>query len=88
VGLSFFKFFCMPSIHPELNQQTRQHPQTDYSVLITLKGSSLPAALNNKGKFVLANKVFSARISGQEIQSLAGNDEIEAIEPDMEMGTL
>jgi len=78
----------MPSIHPELDQQTRQHPQTDYSVLITLKGTALPAALGNKGKFVLANKVFSARISGQEIQSLAANDEIEAIEPDMEMGTL
>jgi len=78
----------MSFIQPELKQQIQQHPQENYAVLITLKGSSLPAALSNKGKFVFADKIFSARISGQEIQSLADNKEIEAIEPDKELGML
>ena len=90
MDLSFliFKSFFMAFLPPELNHETRLHPQATYSVLITLKGSSLPQELTNKGKFVLAGKVFSARISGQEIQSYAHNDQIDAIEPDAEVGTM
>ena len=82
----FLKYFIMVFIQPELKHQAQLHPQADYAVLITLKGSTLPTALAGKGQFVMANKIFSARISGQEIQSIANNEEIEAIEPDSEMG--
>jgi len=88
MGLSFLNIILMSFIQPELRQQIQQNPQENYAVLITLKGNSLPAALSNKGKFVFADKIFSARISGQEIQSLADNTEIEAIETDREMGIL
>lgn len=81
----FLKYFYMAFVHPELNHQARLHPQTNYSVLITLKGTTLPSELTGKGQFVLANKIFSATISGQEIQSFANNEEVEAIEPDAEM---
>lgn len=78
----------MAFISPDFDRQIQQKPQAVYPVLITLKGSSLPPGLSGKGKFILAGKVFSARISGQEIQSFVHHNEIEAIEPDVEMGTM
>jgi len=78
----------MAVIHQSLNEQVKSNPQASYPVLITLKGTALPPELANKGKFIFTNKIFAARLSGQEIQSYAKNKEIEAIEPDTEMGLL
>jgi hypothetical protein len=78
----------MASISPDLEEQIKQAPQNDYSVIITLKGEQLPSALEHKGKFIMANKIYSATISGKEIESLIGNSEIEAIEADTEMHAL
>jgi hypothetical protein len=49
---------------------------------------TLPESLANKGNFVMANKIFSAKISGTEIKQLLNEAEIDAIEPDMEMSVL
>lgn len=78
----------MAFIQPDLRRQSQQNPQSVYPVLITLKGAALPPELADKGKFVFTNKIFAAKISGQEIQSFAGNEEIDAIEPDTEMNTI
>lgn len=78
----------MANISSDLEEKIRQAPENDYSVIITLKGEQLPAALEHKGKFVMANKIYSARVSGKEIESLKTNSEIEAIEADAEMGIL
>lgn len=78
----------MAIISGELSEQINNDPNKDYSVLITLKNDALPTTLTDKGKFVMANKIFSATMSGREIQKLENETEIEAIEPDMEMGIL
>lgn len=78
----------MPIIPDDLNDQIRNNPEKDYSVLITLKNEVLPPSLKNKGKFVMGNKIYSANINGKELQSLSNDSEIEAIEPDVEMGVL
>ena len=78
----------MANISSDLEEQIRQAPHNNYSVIITLKGEQLPPALEHKGKFVMANKIYSARMSGEEIESLKSNSEIEAIEADAEMGIL
>ena len=78
----------MAVIHQSLNEQVKSNPQASYPVLITLKGTALPPELANKGKFIFTNKIFAARLSGQEIQSYAHNDQIDAIEPDAEVGTM
>jgi hypothetical protein len=78
----------MAIIPDDLSEQVSKNPSMDYSVLITLKEDGLPSALLNKGKFIMDNKIYSARISGAEIQSLRNDTKVEAIEPDMEMGIL
>ncbi len=78
----------MATIPEELNEKISKNPEDDYSVLITLKDEKLPPALENKGKFIMGNKIFSAKISGKEIQQFADHAQIDAIEPDMEMGIL
>jgi hypothetical protein len=84
----FLIFFYMAVITKELNEQISENPGMDYSVLIVLKDENLPSSLVNKGQFIMENKIFSAKISGAEIQNLRDNTSIEAIEPDMEMTTL
>ena len=78
----------MAVIHQDLNERISKNPENDYPVLITLKDETLPKALENKGKFILGHKIYSATMSGKEIQHLANQSQIEAIEPDVEMGML
>jgi hypothetical protein len=78
----------MPNITPELKDQIVQAPEKEFSVIIVLKGDQLPPALENKGKFIMSNQIFSARLNGKEIQSLQHDPLIEGIESDMEMGML
>lgn len=78
----------MAIISTGLNEQLAANPNGEYSVLITLKNETLPSRLKDKGKFILPNKIFSARISGVEMQELKNESEIEAIELDAEMGIL
>jgi hypothetical protein len=83
-----FSIYFMAVIPDELNKQTSDNPATDYSVLIVLKDGNLPSSLSGKGQFIMADKIFSATISGKEIQNLRDEASIEAIEPDAEMTTL
>jgi hypothetical protein len=83
-----FQFFAMGVIRDDLNEQISTNPGMDYSVLIVLKEGVLPPSLVQKGRFVMDNKIFSATISGAEIQSLGNDAAVEAIEPDVEMTTL
>ncbi|MCW3080913.1 hypothetical protein [Segetibacter sp.] len=78
----------MADISKFFEEQVSSNPEKEYSVLITLKNDKLPSRLLGKGEFVMADTIFSARISGKEIQSLKNDDEIEAIEPDEAMGIL
>jgi hypothetical protein len=78
----------MAVIPKELDEQIVNDPSKDYPILVTLKNEILPPLLLNKGKFVMANKIFSAKMTGSEIQKLKNETEIEAIEPDMEVGML
>ncbi len=78
----------MATIPEELNEKISKNPDNDYSVLITLKDENLPPALKDKGNFIMGNKIFSAKISGKEIKQFADHSQIDAIEPDMEMGIL
>jgi hypothetical protein len=78
----------MADISKFFDEQVSSNPEKEYSVLITLKNDKLPSRLLGKGEFVMADTIFSARISGKEIQSLKNDDEIEAIEPDEAMGIL
>lgn len=82
----------MATISKELNEEIAKNPGKDYSVLITLKDEvkdeELPPDLENKGKFIMGNKIFSAKMSGEEIQRLENQSQIEAIEPDMQMGIM
>jgi hypothetical protein len=78
----------MASIRNDLKEQILQNPNKEFSVLITLMNETLPESLANKGNFVMANKIFSAKISGTEIKQLLNEAEIDAIEPDMEMSVL
>ena len=78
----------MATIPPELNEKISKDPDKDYSVLITLKDENLPSALESKGKFIMGNKIFSAKMSGKEIQQFSNHAQIDAIEPDTEMSIL
>jgi hypothetical protein len=78
----------MAVIPDELNKQISDNPATDYSVLIVLKDGNLPSSLSGKGHFIMSDKIFSAKISGNEIRNLSDDASIESIEPDMEMTTL
>lgn len=87
-GLSFFELLFMAFINPELAQQMQENPQAQYSVIITLKGGPLPQELTGKGKFIMGDQLFSATLNGEEIQSFIHHAQVEAIEPDREMGIL
>lgn len=78
----------MAYISEEFLRQIKQNPQSSYAVLITLKGRALPQSLEGKGKYVLENKIYSTEINGADIDSLSQNNDIEAIEPDVEMNIM
>ena len=83
-----FNSSVMASISPELDLQIQQNPAEIYAVLITLNGSCLPESLKGKGQFVLADKIFSAKLSGVEIRGLIHDVMVDAIEADTEMHML
>lgn len=78
----------MTYISPELYQRIQEHPEGQYAVLITLKGEGLPRELENRGRFIMADTILSATLSGQEIRDLVNRKGIEAIESDVEMHTM
>ena len=78
----------MATIPNTLADLISNNPDKELPVLITLKEETLPPSLNNKGRFIMENKIFSAKISGREIVDLKDDPRIEAIEPDMEMQVL
>jgi hypothetical protein len=78
----------MAVIPDQFNKEISTDPGKDYSVLIVLKDGHLPSSLSGKGQFIMADKIFSAKISGSDIQNLRDDTSIEAIEPDMEMTIL
>lgn len=78
----------MAYLSPELYQRIQEHPEGHYAVLITLRGGVLPRELENRGRFIMADTVFSATLSGTEVQDLARREEIDAIEADIEMHTM
>ena len=75
----------MAYIPEDFHQRIQENPQNNYPVLITLKEKNLPQLLEGKGQFVLENKIYSAQVTGQDIQSLSQHSDIESIEPDVEM---
>jgi hypothetical protein len=78
----------MANISSSLKEQISQAPDKEYSVIITLKGESPPSIVQQKGNAIMGNQIFSASLNGKEIESLEKNPDIDAIEMDMEMGTL
>lgn len=78
----------MAYIPEEFYQRTQDQPQNKYPVLITLGENGLPPSLEGKGRFVMADKIYSAQVSGTELQQLRQDNDIEAIEPDVEMHIL
>lgn len=78
----------MDKISFELQREINSKPFGEFDVIITLMEGVNAESLNLKSYRVLMSDILAARLTAKEVQVLAQNEGVEAIEPDAKVGIL
>lgn len=78
----------MSKLQANLVQEMKLHPQKEFKVIITLKEGYKPESLSIANYQALMDTLLSAGLTAAQLQKLAQNEGVEAIELDAEMGMM
>ncbi len=78
----------MDKISFELQRDINSKPFGEFDVIITLMEGVNADSLNLKSYRVLMSDILAARLTAKEVQALAQNKGVEAIEPNAKVGIL
>ncbi len=78
----------MDKISFELQREMNSRPFGKFDVIITLMEGVNADSLNLKNYRVLMSNILAARLTAKEVQALAQNEGVEAIEPNAKVGIL